>query len=104
MQLSARALLKPFTSAASSNEDDNTDDSDDVAAPDSEDAGLDENDGDEEDGTTEEEESDQEDEEDTFEGLEDEAQEALLENTFAVRMTLKKVRSPFLMNNACAEN
>ena len=86
MQLSTKALLKPFSGPAVTDDDDldvnaaSTDDDDDLPAlEDLEDDSRDENN------------DDKEEEEDVLEILDAEEREALLENTAIVQMTLDKV-------------
>jgi hypothetical protein len=97
MQLSAKALLKPFSGPAVTDDDDldvnaaSTDDDDDLPAlEDLEDDSGDENDDDNDEGGNDEG-NDKEEEEDALEILDAEEREALLENTAVVRTTLDKV-------------
>ena len=97
MQLSAKALLKPFSGPAVMDDDDldvnaaSTDDDNDLPAlEDLEDDSGDENDDDDDEGGNDEG-NDKEEEEDALEILDAEEREALLENTAVVRTTLDKV-------------
>jgi hypothetical protein len=86
MQLSARSLLKPFsTKIDGADADADADDDDNGTPPELEDIG------DEEDGDADDDEDDTEEEEDALEALSAEEREALFENTGVVRMTLDKV-------------
>ena len=94
MQLSAKALLKPFSGPVITNNEDldvntaSSDDDDDLPAlEDLEDDNGDEDDNNE--GCNDE--GNEEEEEDVLEILDAEEREALLENTAVVRMTLDKV-------------
>lgn len=97
IQLSAKALLKPFSKCVSTS---NTDDDDMPALDDIEDEGED-GDGDEgdddgdEDEMTLTEEDDEEDGIDEFEALSGEEQAKLLEETAAVKETISKVHNTF---------
>ena len=92
IQLSAKALLKPFSASPKDNNESNNDDEDLEEGPeihyeDPEDDRSDDNGNDEQ----EEEEEEEEEEEDPLDELDEEAREQLLEDTVAVRMTLNKV-------------
>ena len=95
MQLSAKALLKPFSGPAVTDDDDldvntaSSDDDDDLPALED----LEDDNGDESDDNNEggDDEGNDEEEEDVLEILDAEEREALLENTAVVRTTLDKV-------------
>jgi hypothetical protein len=88
MQLSAKALLKPFS--ASLKDNDTTEGNDDEAENDLE--PFDEGDDEEEEGMDEPmDDDDDEDEEDQFEMMDETEREQLLKDTAAVRTTLNKV-------------
>lgn len=90
MQLSAKALLKPFSSAGSTENDSETDNSDDdMPALQAIDDEVEEDDIDEDE---DEDEDDEEEEEDPLGALNDEEREMLMNDTEAVRTTLNKVR------------
>lgn len=85
MQLSVKALLKPFSSAGSVENDNETDNSDDSMPA------LQAIDDEEDKDDTDEDEDDEEEEEDPLDALDDEEREALMNNTEAVHTTLNKV-------------
>jgi hypothetical protein len=95
MQLSAKALLKPFCVTASNETDDVEDEGSGVEnnMP-----GLEAFNDEEDDGDPDEEEWEDDDgeKEDPWEVLSDQEKETLLRDTDAVRMTLNKVCLPFL--------
>lgn len=92
MQLSAKALLKPFSSVASADKDDPSNDND---------SDVDEDDGmpmlqaideeDEDSYDSEDDEDDEDEEEDPLDALDEEERKHLMQNTTAVRNTLNKV-------------
>ena len=102
MQLSAQALLKPFTMVATSGSDDNDGSSlkgdeaggDDVYEDEGSEAegGVDDDDDGEE---------DEQEEEDPFAELGEEEKEALLENTAAVCLILEKVCTCYIHYHGC---
>lgn len=94
MQLSARALLKPFNTPAREDDDGaSSGDQVDNVEDDIDDVFTDEDsDEEDEDAVEDAEIDDYEEEEDPFEALDDESKDQLLGNTAAVRTTLSKVR------------
>ena len=99
MQLSAKALLKPFSN--SPKDDDtiecgNDDEDAELGVEPIDEGGDDDNDGEDGDDATD---DDEDDEDDPFEMLDEVEREQLLENTTAVRVTLNKVWIVILCSN-----